>query len=192
MCIRDSATTGTASGVYGITASTSGVGTLGTATAVSGSTFGVYGSTESPAGISVYGVASGGTGVLGNSASPTGIGVSANATGGGTALVATATGSGSAGLFTGNVKITGNLSVSGTVSKGGGSFRIDHPLDPEHKYLYHSFVESPDMMNIYNGVVVPVSYTHLDVYKRQLLGQRQKTFTAKGKEYNIAQLGLRT
>ena len=28
---------------------------------------------------------------------------------------------------------------------------IDHPLDPENKYLYHSFVESPDMMNIYNG-----------------------------------------
>ena len=23
-----------------------------------------------------------------------------------------------------------------------------HPLDPEHKYLSHSFVESPDMMNI--------------------------------------------
>ena len=31
---------------------------------------------------------------------------------------------------------------------------IDHPLDPENKYLYHSFVESPDMMNIYNGNVV--------------------------------------
>lgn len=25
------------------------------------------------------------------------------------------------------------------------------PGDPENKYLYHSFVESPDMMNIYNG-----------------------------------------
>jgi hypothetical protein len=24
-------------------------------------------------------------------------------------------------------------------------------LDPEHKYLSHSFVESPDMMNVYNG-----------------------------------------
>ena len=45
----------------------------------------------------------------------------------------------------------GNLSVVGSLSKGGGSFKIDHPLDPEHKYLYHSFVESPDMMNIYNG-----------------------------------------
>jgi|SRR6516162_9903462 len=28
-------------------------------------------------------------------------------------------------------------------------FKIDHPLDPAHKYLYDSFVESPDMMNIY-------------------------------------------
>ncbi|MGQ9644521.1 MAG: hypothetical protein ACUVT3_11745, partial [Ignavibacterium sp.] len=35
-----------------------------------------------------------------------------------------------------------------------GSFKIDHPLDPQNKYLYHSFVESPDMMNIYNGNVV--------------------------------------
>jgi hypothetical protein len=45
----------------------------------------------------------------------------------------------------------GDVSVSGTLSKGGGSFKIDHPLDPANKYLYHSFVESPDMMNIYNG-----------------------------------------
>src|SRR5262249_8777565 len=45
----------------------------------------------------------------------------------------------------------GNVSVTGTLSKGGGSFKIDHPLDPENKFLYHSFVESPDMMNIYNG-----------------------------------------
>jgi hypothetical protein len=48
---------------------------------------------------------------------------------------------------------TGNLAVTGSLSKGGGSFKIDHPLDPANKYLYHSFVESPDMMNIYNGVV---------------------------------------
>jgi hypothetical protein len=38
-----------------------------------------------------------------------------------------------------------------TLEKGSGSFKIDHPLDPENKYLYHSFVESPDMMNVYNG-----------------------------------------
>lgn len=46
---------------------------------------------------------------------------------------------------------TGNVVVNGNLSKGGGSFKIDHPLDPANKYLYHSFVESPDMMNIYNG-----------------------------------------
>ena len=49
---------------------------------------------------------------------------------------------------------TGNLAVTGSLSKGGGSFKIDHPLDPTNKFLYHSFVESPDMMNIYNGVVI--------------------------------------
>jgi len=48
----------------------------------------------------------------------------------------------------------GNVNVTGTLSKGGGGFKIDHPLDPANKYLYHSFVESPDMMNIYNGNVV--------------------------------------
>jgi hypothetical protein len=48
---------------------------------------------------------------------------------------------------------SGNLSIKGNISKGGGSFKIDHPLDPANKYLFHSFVESPDMMNIYNGLV---------------------------------------
>jgi hypothetical protein len=53
-----------------------------------------------------------------------------------------------AGFFQGAVQVNGNL------SKSGGSFKIDHPLDPANKYLYHSFVESPDMMNIYNGNAV--------------------------------------
>ena len=53
----------------------------------------------------------------------------------------------------GNGFFAGNLNVTGSVSKSGGSFRIDHPLDPENKYLFHSFVESPDMKNIYDGVV---------------------------------------
>ena len=50
-----------------------------------------------------------------------------------------------AGYFQGNVRVTGSM------AKGSGTFEIDHPLDPANKYLYHSFVESPDMMNIYNG-----------------------------------------
>jgi hypothetical protein len=51
-------------------------------------------------------------------------------------------------------KFDGDVDVSGTLTKSGGAFKIDHPLDPENKYLYHSFVESPDMMNIYNGNVI--------------------------------------
>jgi hypothetical protein len=45
----------------------------------------------------------------------------------------------------------GDVKVWGSVTKSGGSFQIDHPLDPANKYLSHSFVESPDMMNVYNG-----------------------------------------
>jgi hypothetical protein len=53
-----------------------------------------------------------------------------------------------AGYFAGNVQVTGNL------IKGSGSFKIDDPIAPAEKYLSHSFVESPDMMNIYNGTVI--------------------------------------
>lgn len=49
---------------------------------------------------------------------------------------------------------TEDLEVTGTLTKGAGSFKIDHPIDPENKYLSHSFVESPDMMNVYNGNIV--------------------------------------
>jgi trimeric autotransporter adhesin len=50
--------------------------------------------------------------------------------------------------------LAGNVYVSGNLAKSGGSFKIDDPIDPENKYLYHSFVESPDMKNIYDGNVV--------------------------------------
>jgi hypothetical protein len=48
----------------------------------------------------------------------------------------------------------GDVTVDGTLSNPGGSFKIDHPLDPANKYLYRSFVESPDMKNIYDGTVI--------------------------------------
>jgi len=43
--------------------------------------------------------------------------------------------------------------VAGTLFKNAGAFKIDHPLDPANKYLVHSFVESPDMKNIYDGII---------------------------------------
>ena len=89
-------------------------------------------------------------GVVGEATAGVGTGVVAiNTDASGDALLAINQGSssGPAALFVGNVTVAGNL------SKSSGSFQIDHPLDPANKYLYHSFVESPDMMNIYNGDV---------------------------------------
>ena len=104
----------------------------------------IYGETSASNGIGVRGKANVGNlavGVYGESSN--GVGVFAT------------TSSGLSGWFYGGqLSVNGDLYVSGTVSKGGGSFRIDHPLDPENMYLSHSFVESPDMMNIYNGIVV--------------------------------------
>ena len=54
----------------------------------------------------------------------------------------------------GEVQISGDLHVRGSIFKGGGGFRIDHPLAPESKYLSHSFVESSDMLTIYVGSAV--------------------------------------
>ncbi|MEO8350689.1 MAG: kelch repeat-containing protein [Chthoniobacteraceae bacterium] len=87
----------------------------------------------------------GGTGVRGVGGSPNGTGVSGIAGTNGYGIYGSS--NTYAGWFNGAVNITGSL------FKGGGAFRIDHPLDPANKYLSHSFVESPDMMNIYNGNV---------------------------------------
>jgi hypothetical protein len=153
------ATTGNVYGVSGYTPSTAGVGVLGTAYASSGNTTGVDGSTVSPNGIGTFGhstSASGGTGIQGQTESTSGgaAGIFV-AHGGGGLILSGLAGSNYVGKFSvdasGNGFYAGNLNVTGKLTKGSGSFKIDHPLDPANKYLSHSFVESPDMMNVYNG-----------------------------------------
>jgi hypothetical protein len=138
-------------GAYGVSGtSASGTGVSGTSTStISG--IGVSG--QGPAvGVAGYGTSGtgvfgyGNTGVLGESANSTGSGGSFSNSTAGDALF-TYNGSGGYAAF-----FEGNVDVDGKLSKAGGSFKIDHPLDPANKYLYHSFVESPDMKNIYDGV----------------------------------------
>ncbi|MFQ5650690.1 MAG: hypothetical protein ACE5IY_12175 [bacterium] len=124
-------------GVRGV--SSEGIGVNG----ISTNSYGVFGSTAAGGGVEagVYGFSSGigGTGVIGEANSgthPAPYGVWGKST------------DGYAGFFSGDVQVTGNL------TKASGAFKIDHPLDPQNKYLYHSFVESPDMMNIYNGNII--------------------------------------
>jgi hypothetical protein len=150
---------GASYGLYATSCSTYGVhganssgpwGRLGT------STYGVEGYSSSNYG--VYGHSNSSYGVIG--VSETGTGVRGDAHSGGYGVYGTGDGSGWAGFFTqdsgtgGDVYVAGYLSVAGSIFKGGGGFKIDHPLDPENKYLSHSFVESPDMKNLYDGVVV--------------------------------------
>ncbi len=46
-----------------------------------------------------------------------------------------------------------NVNVDGTLYANSKAFKIDDPLDPANKYLIHTSVESPDMLDIYRGHV---------------------------------------
>jgi hypothetical protein len=51
------------------------------------------------------------------------------------------------------IDVLGDLDVSGALSKGSGSFKVNHPLKPTTHHLVHSFVEAPQADNIYRGKV---------------------------------------
>ncbi|MFZ5803521.1 MAG: beta strand repeat-containing protein, partial [Acidobacteriota bacterium] len=145
--------TGTAAyGVYG--SSTSGAGVYGSSysgTGVYGSSggwYGVYGESTKSDGSGVMGVANTGSaahGVWGESTS--GCGVCGSSTSGHGVRGWSSTGY--AGYFDGNVQVNGNFSATGVKN-----FLIDHPLDPEHKYLRHACVESNEVVNVYSGNVI--------------------------------------
>jgi len=160
--------TGPAIGVIGVSASSSdgATGVNGSATGTAGNAYGVLGSSLSPQGYGVFGF----------SPNIAIAGVSKTCTSSGCTIEPGTAGqfvTGAGGVVlqgvrqnvpfsstqvfyvdsSGNGYFAGNLQVTGNVSKGGGSFKIDDPLDPANKYLSHSFVESPDMMNVYNGNV---------------------------------------
>ena len=142
-------TSDSSDGVHGVTTSDSANGVagirFGLGDGVLGQNIGLFGN-------GVKGISASGTGVRAESI--TGEAIFARSDSGDAVTGTSNTGVGifatgdPAGFFSGDVEVLGNL------TKGGGSFKIDHPLDPEKKYLYHSFVESPDMMNIYNGNII--------------------------------------
>jgi hypothetical protein len=148
---------GTYSGVSGFGAAPHGAGLYGQGggSGPNGSGPGVrgYGGGSKADGVQGVGGGVGTAGVFGQSREEGGNGVigEANHGAGAYAIWGRST-SGHAGYFDGNVQVNGDLKVTGAVTKGGGAFQIDHPLEPESKYLVHSFVESPDMKNIYDGI----------------------------------------
>lgn len=53
-----------------------------------------------------------------------------------------------------NLDVTGTGRFTGALTKGSGTFRIDHPLYPADKDLVHGFVEAPRYELIYRGVAI--------------------------------------
>jgi hypothetical protein len=95
------------------------------------------------------GTGDGGAGLVGSGGSASG---AANQGGDGI-LTLGGDGSGGAAIglaanLQGDVIVGGKLMVSGTKM-----FHIDHPLDPENKYLNHAAIESSEVKNLYDGVV---------------------------------------
>jgi hypothetical protein len=160
---------GSANGVVGISW-TSGVGVLGRSidgvgvSGYSNTRYGVKGESDNYPG--VYGLSNTSPGVVGRSNTSWGMFGFSNDAEGVHGYSNTSYGlyaSSDVGLaallegrvdMTSDVNMTGPVTIIGPLQKPGGSFKIDHPLDPTNKYLSHSFVESPDMKNIYDGVVV--------------------------------------
>ena len=149
------ASTGYVYGVWGASNSTDGRGVDGHACATSGQAIGVYGQSASTGGTGVYGWATATSGnpvgVVGRSDSPDGAGVLGYASANSTSAIGVygqATSAGYAGYFLGNVHVEGNFSASGSKA-----FKIDHPLDPANRYLYHFAQEGPEVQNVYNGLV---------------------------------------
>jgi len=94
----------------------------------------------------VRGVATGGTGITSAKA-----GVAGEASGPGTNYGVYGEASGGSTNHAGH--FVGDVHVIGDVYKSICHFKIDHPLDPANKYLIHSSIESPDLKNMYDGVV---------------------------------------
>ena len=151
--LANNSSTNQSIGVWGETRGANSIGVVGTGNGLTsgtlpsvgaggyfrGQTYGVY--TFSSGGSATYALYAVNTGNDGN-----GVFCEASVGTGAWAIWARST-TGRAGQFSGNVNVTGSL------SKGSGSFLIDHPLDPLNKTLRHNFVESPENLCLYRGKV---------------------------------------
>jgi hypothetical protein len=167
-----------AAGVYGSSANRPGVvGESGNSYGVRGhstNSYGVLGESENNAGVA--GRSNNRPGVIGYTRNSYGVrGFSINSFG------VVAYSDAGFGLYAASeagyaARLEGEVSITGPLTKPGGSFKIDHPLDPANKYLSHSFVESPDMKNVYDGVVVLDDKGEADIELPDWFGAVNKHF----------------
>jgi hypothetical protein len=165
-------TSGNNTGVVGVGSQR---GVIGIDTGISFGGIGVSGQSYSDDGVGVSGYGGSGvngTGVRGSSDDYRGVHGIVNNTASGTSygVYGESTGATARGVF-GTVSSTAgvNYGVRGTNSNANGygvysngdfgvsgnkAFVIDHPFDPENKYLKHYCTEGPEPKNLYDGTVV--------------------------------------
>ena len=153
-------------GVYGTTTSSTGRGVFGIATSSTGVNMGVRGEASSDQGTGVWGQGdfTDGTGVFGSG--QIGVWGNGNENGvygyaGGSLVTAGVQGEtfdfftiGVLGQQQGSNPDYGVYAGGDLGASGIKSFRIDHPQDPENKYLLHYSSESPYPQNFYSGNTV--------------------------------------
>lgn len=140
--------TGTNYGVFGETSSPTGYGMYARNYATTGLGYALRAVTSAPSGTAIYGLnptatAAGDTpiGVFGEVTTDRGYGV-----------YGLGDFYGTTGRFNNAVSGFGVFSFGTLGSSGLKPFRIDHPADPENKYLLHYSSESPEPLNTYTGV----------------------------------------
>ena len=145
------------SGVYGKTTGATSAGVWGEGTGGSG--IGVRGVADAGGGVGVYGTSAANTGVYGGSTNARGVWGQSNTNQGvyGRTLGTANSSIGVAGEGNGGSSwagyFFGRSGSSGLMVAAGGSMQIDHPLDPANQYLNQSYVASPDMKSVYDGMV---------------------------------------
>ncbi|CAG0995291.1 hypothetical protein PHYC_02524 [Phycisphaerales bacterium] len=167
---------GTSYGVFGLNYNPNGTGVYGQAAATSGIAVGVRGQSDSPSGIagSFTGLGSDAVFIQNTGAgrgmhviSPGDTAVWAESTGGLAGVHGATSNVNGFGVLGFNGGTTGNsFGVVGQTGSAAGwgvyafgrsgasgvkTFRIDHPQDPENKYLLHYSTESPEVLNAYSG-----------------------------------------
>lgn len=133
-------------GVWGTSSSGSGVVGDGKTWGVrgAGATIGVYGVQPGSGNYGEVGGATSGVNAVAKSSQGNGIRGTANLGAAAFGVWGMST-TGYAGYFSGKVNVTGELTAPSS------AFRIDHPDDPENRYLQHSFVGADERLSIYTG-----------------------------------------
>jgi hypothetical protein len=82
-----------------------------------------------------------------------------------------------------SISSAGAVNIVGSLSKGSGTFKIDHPLESKKdtNYLVHSFVEGPRADLIYRGTVTLVNGT-ATINIDTSAGMTEGTFVALNRE----------